>query len=61
MKISLRSTGEFPANEIASRFFNGGGHRNAAGGRVFDSLEDTVEKFKSVLVEYKDQLQKEVR
>lgn len=61
VKISLRSTGEFPANEIASRFFNGGGHRNAAGGRVFDSLEDTVEKFKSVLVEYKDQLQKEVR
>jgi len=61
VKISLRSTGEFPANEIASKYFNGGGHRNAAGGRVFDSLEDTIEKFKSILVEYKAQLQKEVR
>ena len=58
VKISLRSTGEFPANEIASKYFNGGGHRNAAGGRVFDSLEDTIEKFKSILVEYKEQLQK---
>lgn len=61
VKISLRSTGEFPANELASRFFNGGGHRNAAGGRVFDTLEDTVEKFKSILTEYKDQLAREVR
>lgn len=61
VKISLRSTGEFPANEIASRFFNGGGHRNAAGGRVFDSLEETVNTFKSILDEYKDQLVKEVR
>lgn len=61
VKISLRSTGEFPANEIASRFFNGGGHRNAAGGRVFESLEDTVEKFKSILNEYKDQLARELR
>lgn len=61
VKISLRSTGEFPANELASRFFNGGGHRNAAGGRVFDSLEDTVHRFKSILEEYKEQLAKEVR
>ena len=61
VKISLRSTGEFPANEIASKFFNGGGHRNAAGGRVFDSLENTVEKFKSILTEYKHQLAREVR
>jgi len=61
VKISLRSTGEFPANEIASRFFNGGGHRNAAGGRVFDGLEETVERFKTILLEYKEQLEKEVR
>ena len=61
VKISLRSTGAFPSNEIASRFFNGGGHRNAAGGRVFDGLEETVERFKAILVEYKDQLEKEVR
>lgn len=61
VKISLRSTGNFPANEIASRFFNGGGHRNAAGGRVFDSLEETIERFTQILTEYKDQLEKEMR
>lgn len=37
-KISLRSKGRFPANEFASKFFNGGGHHNAAGAEVFASL-----------------------
>ena len=32
VKLSLRSKGEFPANEICKKYFNGGGHRNAAGG-----------------------------
>src|SRR5690606_29744583 len=32
IKLSLRSTGSFPANEICAKYFNGGGHRNAAGG-----------------------------
>ena len=34
VKVSLRSIGKFPANEIAAKYFNGGGHRNAAGGRI---------------------------
>jgi phosphoesterase RecJ-like protein len=53
IKLSLRSRGEFPANEICKRFFNGGGHRNAAGGSSTDTLAETVEKFKSILPEYK--------
>jgi len=53
IKLSLRSRGEFPANEICKRFFNGGGHRNAAGGSSDDTLDETVEKFKSILPEYK--------
>ncbi|WP_199121416.1 DHH family phosphoesterase, partial [Pedobacter sp. ASV28] len=32
VKLSLRSTGDFPANEICKKYFQGGGHRNAAGG-----------------------------
>ena len=32
VKISFRSIGKFPANKVASDFFNGGGHLNAAGG-----------------------------
>jgi phosphoesterase RecJ-like protein len=61
VKISLRSTGEFPANEMASRYFNGGGHRNAAGGKVAMTLDETVEVFKNALGEYKEQLEKEMR
>ncbi len=56
VKLSLRSTGDFPANEICKKYFNGGGHRNAAGGTSELNLADTVEMFKSVLVNYKTQL-----
>jgi len=56
VKLSLRSTGEFPANEICKKYFNGGGHRNAAGGQSDDKFEDVIEKFKSILPEYKNLL-----
>ncbi|MEJ2904460.1 DHH family phosphoesterase [Pedobacter panaciterrae] len=56
VKLSLRSTGDFPANEICKKYFNGGGHRNAAGGFSDKNLEDTIAQFKSVLIEYKTQL-----
>jgi bifunctional oligoribonuclease and PAP phosphatase NrnA len=53
VKLSLRSTGDFPANEICKKYFNGGGHRNAAGGFSDENLEDTILKFKAILPEYK--------
>ncbi|RYU90507.1 bifunctional oligoribonuclease/PAP phosphatase NrnA [Mucilaginibacter terrigena] len=53
VKLSLRSKADFPANEICKKYFNGGGHRNAAGGQSDESLEATVAKFKSILPEYK--------
>jgi phosphoesterase RecJ-like protein len=56
VKISLRSTGDFPANEICKKYFNGGGHRNAAGGASDKPLAETVEEFKSILAEYQTQL-----
>ena len=56
VKLSLRSTGDFPANEICKKYFNGGGHRNAAGGYSDKNLEDTVLDFKALLTEYKNQL-----
>ena len=31
-KISLRSVGTFPCNQLAAEFFGGGGHLNASGG-----------------------------
>jgi phosphoesterase RecJ-like protein len=56
VKLSVRSTGDFPANEICKKYFNGGGHRNAAGGASDKSLEETVQIFKSLLKEYEQQL-----
>lgn len=38
--VSLRSVDDFPANEVAAQFFNGGGHLNAAGGRLDCSIEE---------------------
>lgn len=59
VKLSLRSIGDFPANEMATQFFNGGGHKNAAGGKVDMSLEDTVNLFLEAIKSYKNQLEEE--
>ncbi len=56
VKLSLRSTGDFPANEICKKYFNGGGHRNAAGGHSRDDLHTVVSQFKLLLPEYKNLL-----
>lgn len=53
VKLSLRSKGEFPANEICKKYFNGGGHRNAAGGMSNNNLQDVINQFKLILPEYK--------
>ncbi|MGI4022832.1 MAG: DHH family phosphoesterase [Janthinobacterium lividum] len=56
VKLSLRSTGTFPANEICKNYFHGGGHRNAAGGQSESTLEQVVHQFKTLLPEYKNLL-----
>ena len=56
VKLSLRSTGDFPANEICKKYFSGGGHRNAAGGISDKSLEEVISEFKSILPDYKSLL-----
>ncbi len=57
VKMSFRSVGDFSANEFARAHFNGGGHKNAAGGISMEPLEATVQKFESLLPQYKEQLQ----
>lgn len=56
VKISLRSKGTFSVNDFARRYFEGGGHINAAGGKSDLSLEETVDKFISILPTYKTSL-----
>mgnify|MGYP001001977012 CR=1 FL=1 len=52
VKISLRSVGDFPCNQFASRYFNGGGHKNASGGEFYGSLVDAVAVFEKGLEEF---------
>lgn len=58
-KWSFRSKGDVDVNTFARRFFNGGGHRNAAGGRSELSLEECVTYFKKVLPTLSDVLASE--
>ncbi len=57
-KISLRSKGDLSVQEIAQKYFKGGGHKNASGGYSYIGLGPTVRKFKSVLPKIKDQLER---
>jgi len=45
VKISFRSKGKIDMNTFARNYFNGGGHINAAGGKINDSLDLTEQKF----------------
>lgn len=56
IKISFRSKGNFDVNKFAKQHFNGGGHKNASGGRSEYDLNKTISKFMSLLEEYKTEL-----
>jgi len=51
IRISLRSVGEISVAKIANAHFNGGGHKNAAGGRVQISLADAEQRLLTVIRE----------
>ena len=54
--ISIRSFDDFPANELAERFFNGGGHFHAAGGTVYCSMDEALETARKALEAYREKL-----
>ena len=56
MKLSLRSVGDFPCDQMASRFFGGGGHKNASGGKLQCTMEEALEKVKAAIDSYADML-----
>ena len=53
IKISLRSVGTFPCNQLAAEFFHGGGHLNASGGEFFGTMEEAKAVFEKALEKYK--------
>jgi len=56
IRISFRSKGNFSVNDFARDHYQGGGHRNAAGGDSFVSMELTLSGFEELLPRYKDNL-----
>ena len=52
IRISLRSRGAVDVNTFAARYFNGGGHHNAAGGKSFVSMAETIARFEAAVEEY---------
>lgn len=57
--VSLRSVDDFPCNQMAEQFFNGGGHLNASGGRLNCSVEEAVETVKRAIEAFGDKLKKD--
>ena len=53
IKISFRSKNNFPCDKFAKKYFFGGGHKNAAGGKYEGNIENAILKFKSSLNEFK--------
>ncbi|MCX6292623.1 MAG: bifunctional oligoribonuclease/PAP phosphatase NrnA [Bacteroidetes bacterium] len=56
IKISFRSKDDFSVKDLSSKYFQGGGHKNASGGKSNESLDATVQKFLGILPHYQSQL-----
>ncbi len=52
IRVSLRSRGDIDVNLFARKYFDGGGHKNAAGGKSHLSMEETIAKFRGAIREF---------
>ena len=59
IKMSFRSKGDFDVNEFARKYFNGGGHINAAGGKSYDDIDITTKKLIEKIKDNKDKFKNE--
>ena len=55
IRVSLRSRGDIDVDTFARRYFNGGGHKNAAGGKSFVSMEETIAHYIKSVHEYHEE------
>ena len=51
IKVSCRSQGDFSVSDICTKYFNGGGHENAAGGDFYGTLDEAVAVFHQVIAD----------
>jgi phosphoesterase RecJ-like protein len=56
VKLSFRSVGDFDVNTFARKYFEGGGHKNAAGGKSDLNLEETMKHLFNAIEENKKNL-----
>jgi len=56
VKMSFRSAANFDVNLFARRYFEGGGHYHAAGGKSADTLEQTIARFLEALEYHQPEL-----
>lgn len=54
--VSLRSVDDFPCHEMAAQFFNGGGHPNASGGRLYCNLPEAEQIVRQAFTAYECKL-----
>lgn len=52
IRVSLRSRGDVDVNLFARKYFNGGGHKNAAGGKSFVSMRETIDHYVRSVAEF---------
>jgi phosphoesterase RecJ-like protein len=52
IRVSLRSRGDVDVNAFARRYFDGGGHKNAAGGKSTGTMEETIKRYREAVKEF---------
>lgn len=50
IKVSLRSQGDIDVNVLGRSTFNGGGHKNAAGGRLYSTMDEAIATLEQVII-----------
>lgn len=54
--VSLRSVDDFPCNEVAAQYFNGGGHLNASGGHLDCSIDEAEKVVRQAILHFEKKL-----
>jgi len=54
--VSIRSYDDFSAQEVAEKYFNGGGHFHAAGGTLYCTMDEALDTARKALEAYRETL-----
>ncbi len=49
IKVSMRSEGDFPVDTLCATYFGGGGHKNAAAGEFYGTMDEAIEIFNKIV------------